>query len=128
MADELAPAHCRVLPQWVKDLFLHTTAITKKKPPDIPDLSKQTCPFTCKLPHFMLHATEMSIDSVWPMEGDTVEIKNHYWPGAGTPAGANLDPSFPPRGVTLHVATTQNPPQGVENEFVRLNCDTIYLA
>ena len=128
MADELAPAHCRVQPQWIAELFLFCSPFAKKRPPPFPDVSKETCPFTRKLPHFMLHGEEMSIDGVWPMEGDTVEIKHYYWPGAGTPAGADLDPSFPPRGVALHVASTKNSPHGVENEFARLNCDTIYLA
>ena len=90
--------------------------------------AERAFPFRMALPSVMIDPAEMSINNVWPLKGDALSIKSHYWPGAGLPAGQGADATFPPGGQALCVSTPNNPPVGDDGEFKRLNIDTIYAA
>ena len=137
------PAHSRAQPAWVQELLDFSVNFIKppSKADSLADASRQNIagspaelfankkfPFALDMPTSFINKQEMSIPNVWPPKGDVDAMKAHYYPHAGLPDGDSLDPTFPPRGVSLNVITPNNPPRGETGEFKRVNLDTIYLA
>ena len=127
MSEDLAAAHSRVQPAWLKDLVnLAKTDFPRKAHHDDPIkiLCEKTSEFILQLPLCVLNVASMAIPTVYPLRGTVVQAKDHFYSDKADQAYA-----FPPDGMVLQVAVYKFPvPEDEVGKLERENLDLIFLA